>query len=156
MRHSPPMPTGYVIYFPYERFVSICQSIHLSIDLISTYLCHPSIRLRKMTLRSTSSTHHLRYDALAHSSYDYVDFCDAHHLPGLGDISGKMGMIWRFMPLADPTVSRFIVRDLDSLLNQVRSGCDQFQNELPRAGTTTADTGAFNVMPKRPKVGCSP
>ncbi|KAF0307972.1 hypothetical protein FJT64_020754 [Amphibalanus amphitrite] len=49
-------------------------------------------------------------------SYDNVDFCDVHDLPGLGDLSKKFGMIWRFMPLADGTVERFIVRDLDSLI----------------------------------------
>ncbi|KAF0298296.1 hypothetical protein FJT64_004359 [Amphibalanus amphitrite] len=48
--------------------------------------------------------------------YDNVDFCDVHDLPGLGDLSKKFGMIWRFMPLADGTVERFIVRDLDSLI----------------------------------------
>ncbi|XP_043200505.1 uncharacterized protein LOC122369664 [Amphibalanus amphitrite] len=48
--------------------------------------------------------------------YDNVDFCDVHDLPGLGDLSKKFGMIWRFMPLADDTVERFIVRDLDSLI----------------------------------------
>ena len=51
--------------------------------------------------------------------YENVDFCDVHELPGLGDLSGKFGMIWRFMPLADDSVERFIVRDLDSLIGWV-------------------------------------
>ncbi|XP_037069611.1 uncharacterized protein LOC119090992 [Pollicipes pollicipes] len=59
--------------------------------------------------------------------YDNVDFCDVRNLPGLGDLSKKFGMIWRFMPLADDTVERFIVRDLDSLIgSRERAAVDEW------------------------------
>ncbi|XP_043242895.1 uncharacterized protein LOC122392271 [Amphibalanus amphitrite] len=47
-----------------------------------------------------------------------VDFCDVRHLPGLGDISNQFGGVWRFAVIADESVERFVVRDLDSILTQ--------------------------------------
>ncbi|XP_043215369.1 uncharacterized protein LOC122378412 [Amphibalanus amphitrite] len=47
-----------------------------------------------------------------------VDFCDVRQLPGIGDISGHVGSIWRFAVIADESVERFVMRDLDSILTQ--------------------------------------
>ena len=35
-------------------------------------------------------------------------------IPGFGDISAKFGMVWRFLPMADPLVDVMVSRDLDS------------------------------------------
>ncbi len=35
-------------------------------------------------------------------------------IPGSGDISAKFGMVWRFLPMADPLVDVMVSRDLDS------------------------------------------
>ena len=48
-----------------------------------------------------------------------VDFCDVRHLPGLGDISNQTATLWRFAVIADESVDRFLMRDLDSILTQV-------------------------------------
>lgn len=48
--------------------------------------------------------------------YNFVDFCDVRDIAGVGDLSDKFGMIWRFMPLGDDSVNRFLVRDLDSII----------------------------------------
>ena len=37
-------------------------------------------------------------------------------LPQLGDLSGMFGMVWRFLPLLDPSVEVVVSRDLDSRL----------------------------------------
>merc|ERR1719431_1051297 len=42
------------------------------------------------------------------------DLCPVTHLPQYGDLSAVFGMVWRFLPMADPTVDIMISRDLDS------------------------------------------
>ena len=48
-----------------------------------------------------------------------MDLCDVRHLPGLGDISNQTATMWRFAVIADESVDRFVMRDLDSILTQV-------------------------------------
>ncbi|XP_023332449.1 uncharacterized protein LOC111704444 [Eurytemora carolleeae] len=43
-----------------------------------------------------------------------MDLCSVLSVPPYGDISRKFGMIWRFLPLADPLVDFMVSRDLDS------------------------------------------
>ncbi|XP_023341272.1 uncharacterized protein LOC111711215 [Eurytemora carolleeae] len=43
-----------------------------------------------------------------------MDLCSVLSVPPYGDISRKFGMIWRFLPLADPFVDFMVSRDLDS------------------------------------------
>ena len=47
---------------------------------------------------------------------NFVDLCDVTNLPSLGDLSHINGMFWRFLPMGDPTVEKFISRDVDSWL----------------------------------------
>ena len=49
-----------------------------------------------------------------------MDFCDVSRLEGFGDLGRQRGSIWRFLVMDDPTVRRYLVRDLDSLLTKVR------------------------------------
>ena len=42
------------------------------------------------------------------------DICTVNNLPGYGDLSQVFGMVWRFLPLSDPTVDIMVSRDLDS------------------------------------------
>ena len=54
-----------------------------------------------------------------HCTHHHVDLCDTRRLPGqLGDLNTKfpVGRFWRFQVVADPTVSIFNVRDVDSFL----------------------------------------
>ncbi|XP_023348814.1 uncharacterized protein LOC111717550, partial [Eurytemora carolleeae] len=43
-----------------------------------------------------------------------MDVCSVKSLGPYGDISGKFGMVWRFLPMADPFVDFMVSRDLDS------------------------------------------
>ena len=43
-----------------------------------------------------------------------IDLCSILSVPPYGDISRKFGMIWRFLPLADPFVDFMVSIDLDS------------------------------------------
>ena len=45
-----------------------------------------------------------------------MDTCPVDALVGFGDLSSIFGMLWRFIPMTDPTVSVMASRDLDSLL----------------------------------------
>ena len=45
-----------------------------------------------------------------------MDTCPVDSLVGYGDLSSIFGMLWRFIPMTDPTVSVMASRDLDSLL----------------------------------------
>ncbi|XP_043200770.1 uncharacterized protein LOC122369812 isoform X2 [Amphibalanus amphitrite] len=51
-------------------------------------------------------------------AYDHVDFCDVSRLEGFGELGRQRGSIWRFLVMDDPTVRRYIVRDLDSLITE--------------------------------------
>ena len=53
-------------------------------------------------------------------------------------------MVWRFMPLADPSVNRFIVRDLDSLLNQVRPGQAETAHVVRKRHVSRQEEGVGN------------
>ena len=70
-------------------------------------------------------------------SFDNLDFCPVRHLPALGDISGQPGRFWRFAVMGDPTVTRFLVRDSDSLLSQVSTG------ERSYAATVAMDVARY-------------
>jgi hypothetical protein len=43
-----------------------------------------------------------------------LHLCSVRQLPVFGDIAAKFGMVWRFLPMADPLVDVMISRDLDS------------------------------------------
>ncbi|XP_037081982.1 uncharacterized protein LOC119102633 isoform X2 [Pollicipes pollicipes] len=74
--------------------------------------------------------------------YDHLDFCGVRHVAGLGDISQKHFSVWRFVVLADDSVRRFIVRDLDSLMNQrERDAVDEW----------LASNRTFHVMRDHPE-----
>ncbi|CAG7717558.1 unnamed protein product [Allacma fusca] len=47
-----------------------------------------------------------------------IYFCNVHSLPVLGNIQNIHPMTWRFLAMGDPTVTKFVVRDLDSRLSQ--------------------------------------
>jgi len=79
-------------------------------------------------------------------TYDHVDFCDVRRLPGLGDLSHKFGMVWRFAVLADETVRRFLVRDLDSMLGR---------RERDAVDAWLASNLTFHVMRDNPEHGTS-
>jgi hypothetical protein len=40
--------------------------------------------------------------------------CSVTNLPGFDDLPAKFGMLWRFLPMADPWVDVMVSRDLDS------------------------------------------
>ena len=52
--------------------------------------------------------------------YDFIDLCDTRALPTVGDLNTRfpIGRFWRFQVLADPTVSVFGSRDVDSFLTE--------------------------------------
>lgn len=50
--------------------------------------------------------------------FDFLDFCDVADVAGYGDLSRYSGSVWRFLPLGDSSVRRFIVRDLDAQIIQ--------------------------------------
>ena len=43
-----------------------------------------------------------------------LDLCPVEHVAVFGDLSSMFGVMWRFLPLADPTVDVLVSRDLDS------------------------------------------
>ena len=47
-----------------------------------------------------------------------MDLCSVLNIPPYGNISGKFGMVWRFLPMADPFVDFMVSRDLDSRYNK--------------------------------------
>ncbi|XP_037071430.1 uncharacterized protein LOC119092579 [Pollicipes pollicipes] len=47
--------------------------------------------------------------------YTHLDFCE---VSGAAQLASQPGVLWRFLPLTDPAVERFISRDLDSLIGQ--------------------------------------
>jgi len=62
-----------------------------------------------------------------------LDLCSAEHSELFGDVSGKFGMVWRFLPLADPRVDVMISRDLDSRFSERETAAvhDWLDSELP-------------------------
>eukprot|EP00095_Tigriopus_kingsejongensis_P001170 maker-scaffold415_size178368-snap-gene-0.26 protein:Tk01170 transcript:maker-scaffold415_size178368-snap-gene-0.26-mRNA-1 annotation:"hypothetical protein DAPPUDRAFT_96285" len=55
-------------------------------------------------------------DIYCHS--DSLDLCHVHSIDQYPGINNMFGMLWRFAPLADPTVSEFHSRDLDSRISE--------------------------------------
>ena len=47
-----------------------------------------------------------------------LDLCYVRNLAIYGDIARSFGMIWRYAPMADPTVDEWHSRDLDSLVSE--------------------------------------
>ena len=47
-----------------------------------------------------------------------MDLCSVLSIPPYGNISAKFGMVWRFLPMADPFVDFMVSRDLDSRYNK--------------------------------------
>jgi len=63
--------------------------------------------------------------------YPHVDFCNTNNLPVIGDLNHRSqnGMVWRFLPLGDPTVGKFLSRDLDSwILPREREAVREWEN----------------------------
>ncbi|XP_066971947.1 uncharacterized protein [Macrobrachium rosenbergii] len=50
--------------------------------------------------------------------YPHFDLCDAENLHILGNVTNSTGRAWRFGPLGDKFVDRFIIRDTDSPILQ--------------------------------------
>ena len=48
--------------------------------------------------------------------YSRFDTCPVDNLSDFGELSSVFGMIWRFLPILDPTVDIMGSRDLDSRL----------------------------------------
>ena len=46
-----------------------------------------------------------------------MDLCSVLSILPYGNISGRFGMVWRFLPMADPFVDFMVSRDLDSRYN---------------------------------------
>ena len=46
----------------------------------------------------------------------YFYICDVTNLPGLGDLSHIQPLLWRFIPVGDPQVLTFLVRDLETMV----------------------------------------
>jgi len=61
------------------------------------------------------------------------DLCSVRSLPRYGDISSMFGMVWRFLPMADPYVDIMVSRDLDSRLSsrEVAAVNDWMSSGLP-------------------------
>ena len=58
----------------------------------------------------------LKLKNLLHN-YSFVDLCNVSQIIELQNISQSLEpMTWRFLPLLDPTVDRFLSRDSDSLI----------------------------------------
>ena len=65
-------------------------------------------------------------------------------LPDLGDLSSLFGMLWRFLPVLDPSVDLMVSRDLDSRLTTREQAAVQ----------EWIDSGlAFHVMRDNPEHG---
>ena len=45
-----------------------------------------------------------------------IDTCPVESVSGYGDLSAVFGMLWRFIPMLDQSVTRMVVRDLDAQL----------------------------------------
>ena len=65
-------------------------------------------------------------------------------MSGLGDLSSLFGMLWRFLPVLDPSVDVMVSRDLDSrLTTREQAAVEEWLN-----------TGlAFHVMRDNPQHG---
>ena len=71
-----------------------------------------------------------------------MDLCSVLSVPLYGNISGKFGMVWRFLPMADPFVDFMVSRDLDSRYNtsfmhlsilwQYLNAISRFINNIPK------------------------
>ena len=73
--------------------------------------------------------HALLCDLFCTNRDDALDLCDVTQLPGmthnselnasaygdgLVDVSDHLGLVWRYLPMADPLVKEWHARDLDS------------------------------------------
>ena len=77
---------------------------HWSSNTMTRCHCHDAIKLSHAQLR-------FFYWIMSLCRFQ---LCSVRNLPGFGDISAKFGMVWRFLPVADPLVDVMISRDLDS------------------------------------------
>ncbi|XP_066971836.1 uncharacterized protein [Macrobrachium rosenbergii] len=73
--------------------------------------------------------------------YPHFDLCDAENLHILGNITNSTGRAWRFGPLGDKFVDRFIVRDTDSPI---------YQREVDAVREWITEGTCFHVMRDHP------
>ena len=103
---------SYTLYGPnaegYGRFIADVATEAANIEPYNTF----TIRIYVGATFSMESRE--RYKR-AHKN---IRFCDVRRMPKLGDVSRLIGTVWRFLPLADPTIDVLCSRDLDSPLLQ--------------------------------------
>ena len=62
--------------------------------------------------------------------HDHVDTCDMRHHPTEGDLQDRFpaGMMWRLLVMGDPSVRKFVIRDLYAwLLPRERAAVKQWE-----------------------------
>ncbi|XP_064095620.1 uncharacterized protein LOC135207719 [Macrobrachium nipponense] len=65
---------------------------------------------------STDDEHGLHFLCRIFCVHQHVDICHVSDLPMIGNLEkmNKVGRLWRFAVMGDPTVSKFLIRDTDS------------------------------------------
>ncbi|XP_064090524.1 uncharacterized protein LOC135204299 isoform X1 [Macrobrachium nipponense] len=73
--------------------------------------------------------------------YPFLDLCDAEKLPVFGNVTGSVGQVWRFTPMGDDFVDRFMIRDSDSAI---------IQREVDAVHDWIAEGTCFHAMRDHP------
>ena len=71
--------------------------------------------------------------------HDHVDICDTRNLPSEGNLNSNypVGRMWRFQALGDPTVRKFLSRDMDSwILPREREAVKEWEHQQRLEDTT--------------------
>ena len=56
----------------------------------------------------------IREIQINNQGFSSFDICTVEAVSGYGDLSQVFGMLWRFIPVLDPSVTLMVSRDLDS------------------------------------------
>jgi len=103
---------SYTLYGPkaerYGRFIADVAKEAASIEPYDTFTI-------RVYVGATFSMESRKRYKRAHKN---VRFCDVRRMPKYGDVSKLIGTVWRFLPIADPTIDVICSRDLDSPLLQ--------------------------------------
>ena len=96
-----------------ERFLELLEPMARNAQRL-----YPDWRVRIYHNVTENDTEAFNMFCSLYCQYDFIDFCDTRQLPTVGDLNKKfpVGRFWRFQVLADPTVSVFGSRDVDSYL----------------------------------------
>lgn len=126
---------------PFARTSSIYfRGLELAIN--GTALRYPGWVMRFYHNMNTSDQRELDRLCPLWCQNGHVDFCDVRRLPPpLCDQSKVYGAHWRFFPLGDPLVDRFISRDLDSPI---------IQREVDAVGDWIRKNKTFHLMRDHP------